>query len=139
MSAIRAVGREATGGENKFENVGIGVSANPAQKIDLEIALEGIGKKGCELEGAKLELDADAAPLLLKGGADEAVLLVGGSFQGKVETDPILLARETGAVKELFSARGIERVLRNVRFERPVIGRENTRGHAGLSRGAGSG
>ncbi len=45
VSAIGAVGREAFGGKNKFENVGIVVGADPTQESELEISVDGVGEK----------------------------------------------------------------------------------------------
>ena len=86
-----------------------------------------------EFEGAEFEVDADAAPLLLKRCAKDAELLVGGSFQREVEGARHLFRGETRGIEKLFRAGGVERVLRDVRFVGPVIGRKNAAGDTGLA------
>ena len=77
MAAIGAVGREPLRGEGEFEEIGVGVGADPSLVGKLEISFHNIGKEGSEFEGANLEINAHAAPLILEGGADQAGLLVG--------------------------------------------------------------
>jgi hypothetical protein len=133
VSAIGAVGREALGGVDELEDVGIVVGADPAEEIELEVAFDGVGEERGEFERAELEIDAGAAPLVLESGADEAELLVGGSFQRDVDTGAVAFARKAGRVEQLFGASGIERVLGEVGFVGPMIGRENAGGDASLA------
>ena len=104
MSAIGAVRREARGGESEFEKVRVVVGADPTEEIELEISFTGVGEDGGEFKRSEFEIDADFSPLLLESCADEAELLVGGSFQGNVEADAVLSARETSGIKEFFGA-----------------------------------
>src|SRR6202171_5680250 len=70
VSAVGAIGREALAGEGELEEIRVAGGADPAEKIDLEIAFQGVGEERGLFEGAEFEIDSDAAPLVLEGGAD---------------------------------------------------------------------
>ena len=73
------MGRKTPRRKNKFEHVGIVVGADPPRISELEVASCGVGKKRGEFQRTQLEVDADAAPLLLQYCADEAARIdVGG-------------------------------------------------------------
>ena len=77
MSAVGAIGREAVAGEGELEEIRVVRGAEPAEEVELEVAFEGVGEKSGLFERAKFEVDADAAPLVLQSGGDQAGLLVG--------------------------------------------------------------
>src|SRR6266446_10452766 len=133
VSAIGAVGRESLGGKRIFEKIRIGVGADPALVGDLKISSGNVGEERCELERAKFEFDAGAAPLFLKSRADEASLFIGGTFQREVQAHAVLFAGKARGVEKLSGAGGIVGILRDIRFGGPVIGRKHAGGELGLA------
>jgi len=121
VPAIGAVRRKALRRESIFKKVRIGVGANPALVGDLEISLGNVGEQRGKLKRPQFKLDAHAAPLFLKGRANEAGLLFRRAFQREMRADSVLLARETRSVEYLFGASRIVRILRDIRFGGPVI------------------
>src|SRR6185437_5437650 len=114
--------------ENIFENIRIEIRAEPAERVELKTAARDVGIKRGEFERTQIELHADAMPLVLQSGGDEARGFVGGGFQFEMEANAIGAARKTGGVEKRIGAGGIEIVMGNVPIVGPVIGRQEAVG-----------
>ena len=64
VAAVGAVGRHFLRVENKIENVGIVVHADPAKRVQLEAAAGDVREESCVFQGAKVERDSDFLPLV---------------------------------------------------------------------------
>src|ERR1700678_4314736 len=88
-SAIRALGRESVGVKGILKNVGVFISANPAQGIKLKSATCDVGKKSSKLKGANIERDANVPQLLLQDRRQKAGRLFRGCLHRQVKTQAV--------------------------------------------------
>ncbi len=130
VSAVGAVGRELGGVKKIFEDVGVFVASDPAQRIELEEAVGHVGEKGREFEGTNIECDSYLPQLLLQHGRHQARALLGGRFHGEVKAHTVYLAI-TRLLEQLAGARGIVVIGRHVAVVGPALRGQNAVGGPG--------
>ena len=107
-----APGRKAARSEDGFKNIGILVTADPAQRIKLEGAFDHVGIKGGELKGADVERDAHLAQLLLQDGGKQASGFFSGGLHGEMKANTAGSGAVSGLVEKLPGKRGIVGIVR---------------------------
>ena len=109
--------------EDPPQDVGIDHrAADPLQGEELEVAFHHVGVEGGELVRPDVEVDADAAQIVLDGRGLEPRLLVRRDLQREREPRQRTVAVRipiAGFVQQCLGAIGIVREAKDVRLERP--------------------